>query len=154
MRLTATRPQVSYQWRALAIDEASYGDAHPKVARDLNNLAALLRATNRLGDAEPLMRRALAIDEASYGDAHPEVATALYNLARLLRATNRLGAAEPLMRRALEVFLTFSRDTRHPHPHLNTVINGYGVLLVAMGNTQAEAAEKIRAMRAQYAVSI
>jgi hypothetical protein len=57
--------------RALAIDEASFGDAHPSVARDLNNLAQLLQDTNRLAEAEPLMRRALAIDEASFGDAHP-----------------------------------------------------------------------------------
>ncbi len=29
------------------------------------------KATNRLADAEPLMRRALAIDEKSYGPDHP-----------------------------------------------------------------------------------
>ncbi|MEL7335223.1 MAG: tetratricopeptide repeat protein, partial [Planctomycetota bacterium] len=39
---------------------------HPKVAIRLNNLAQLLQATNRLSEAEPLMRRALAIDEQSY----------------------------------------------------------------------------------------
>ena len=40
-----------------------YGPDHPKVATRLNNLATLLQDTNRLGEAEPLMRRALAIDE-------------------------------------------------------------------------------------------
>ena len=69
----------------------------------LNNLAELLRATNRLGEAEPLYRRALAIDEASYGPDHPKVATDLNNLAALLYATNRLGEAEPLYRRALAI---------------------------------------------------
>ena len=49
--------------RALAIDEKSYGPDHPNVAIRLNNLAELLQATNRLAEAEPLMRRALAIDE-------------------------------------------------------------------------------------------
>ena len=34
----------------------------------LNNLAQLLKATNRMGEAEPLMRRALKIDEASFGE--------------------------------------------------------------------------------------
>ena len=34
--------------RALAIDEQSYGPDHPNVATDLNNLALLLKATNRL----------------------------------------------------------------------------------------------------------
>ena len=42
--------------RALAIDEHSFGPDHPNVATDLNNLAQLLKATNRLAEAEPLMR--------------------------------------------------------------------------------------------------
>ena len=67
--------------RALAIDEKSYGPEHPNVATDLNNLAQLLKATNRLEQAEPLMRRALAIDEKSYGPEHPNVAIDLNNLA-------------------------------------------------------------------------
>ena len=63
----------------------------------------MLQATNRLGEAEPLIRRALAIDEASYGPDHPDVASDLNNLAQLLQATNRLGEAEPLIRRALAI---------------------------------------------------
>jgi hypothetical protein len=43
--------------RALAITEAAYGPHHPHVATCLNNLAGLLRATNRLAEAEPLYRR-------------------------------------------------------------------------------------------------
>src|SRR6516162_8512853 len=41
--------------RALAIDEKSYGPEHPNIARNLNNLALLLKDTNRLSEAEPLM---------------------------------------------------------------------------------------------------
>ena len=67
-----------------------------------------MQATNRLGEAEPLMRRALAIDEASYGPDHPNVAIRLNNLASLLQDTNRLGEAEPLSRRHLEIFLWFT----------------------------------------------
>ena len=44
--------------RALAIDERSLGRDHPVVARDLNNLAQLLRFTDRLAEAESLSRRA------------------------------------------------------------------------------------------------
>jgi hypothetical protein len=64
----------------------------------LNNLAALLQATNRFEEAEPLMRRALRMDEATFGSEHPTVARDLNNLAQLLKATNRLVEAEPLMR--------------------------------------------------------
>ena len=75
--------------RALAIDEQSYGPDHPNVATDLNNLAQLLQATNRLAEAEPLMRRALAIDEQILRRGPPQVASSLNNLATLLQATNR-----------------------------------------------------------------
>ena len=74
------------------------------MALRLNNLAQLLQDTNRLAEAEPLMRRALAIDETSLGPDHPDVARDLNNLAALLQATNRLAEAKPLMRRALAIF--------------------------------------------------
>jgi hypothetical protein len=53
-----TRKRSPLYRRALAIGEASLGPDHPDVARDLNNLALLLQATNRLSDAEPLSRSA------------------------------------------------------------------------------------------------
>jgi hypothetical protein len=37
----------------------------------VNNLAELLRQTNRHAEAEPLYRRALAIFEISFGPEHP-----------------------------------------------------------------------------------
>ena len=43
------------------------------------------RSTNRLVEAEPLMRRALAIDETGYGPDHSSVAIRVANLAGLLR---------------------------------------------------------------------
>ena len=58
--------------RTVTIAEQSFGTEHPNVAIGLNNLAQLLNATNRLAEAEPLMRRALAIDELwSDGDTQP-----------------------------------------------------------------------------------
>ena len=75
--------------RALQIDEDSYGPLHPNVAVRLNNLAQLLQDTNRITEAEPLMRRALAIDEKSLGPEHPNVAIRLSNLAGLLKDSPR-----------------------------------------------------------------
>ena len=95
---------------------------------DLNNLAALLQDTNRLEEAEPLMRRALAIDEQSYGPDHPNVARDLNNLAQLLQATNRLPEAEPLMRRALAI----DEQSYGPeHPDVATGLNNLAQLLKA-----------------------
>ncbi len=114
--------------RALAIDEKSFGASHPNVARDLNNLATLLQATNRLAEAEALMRRALAIDKQSFGPDHPKVARALNNLAGLLQATNRLSDAEPLMRRALAIYeKSFGPD----HPKVAIGLNNLAALLQA-----------------------
>jgi hypothetical protein len=70
--------------RALEIDERSFGPDHPDVARDLNNLAQLLKETNRLAEAEPLMRRAIDILEKGLGPEHPNTRTVRRNYERLL----------------------------------------------------------------------
>jgi tetratricopeptide (TPR) repeat protein len=91
-----------------------------------NGLALLLLHTNRLAEAEPLLRRALAIDEKSYGPEHPDVATDLNNLAGLLQATNRLAEAEPLMRRALAI----DEESYGPeHPKVAIRLNNLAQLL-------------------------
>ncbi|MFM9088568.1 MAG: tetratricopeptide repeat protein, partial [Cyanobium sp.] len=132
--------------RALAIDEASFGNDHPDVARDLNNLAQLLKATNRLAEAEPLMRRALAIDEASYGTDHPNVARDLNNLAQLLKATNRLAEAEPLMRRMVQIFMAFLQQG-YQHPNLEAGLGNYITLLKALGLPEAEIQAKLQSLQ-------
>jgi tetratricopeptide (TPR) repeat protein len=106
------------------------------VAAVLNNLAALLQATNRLSEAEPLYRRALAIDEKSYGPEHPHVARDLNNLAALLK--DRLPEAEPLMRRVLLILLKFTRETGHLHPYLSLALKNYFDLLkeVSIGDEE------------------
>jgi tetratricopeptide (TPR) repeat protein len=118
--------------RALEIDEAVYGATHPEVATDLNNLALLLRETNRLEAVEPLFRRALEIDEAAYGATHPRVATPLNNLALLLRETNRLEEAERLFRRMVSILKHFNDSTGHEHPNWQTALANYSGLLQAM----------------------
>jgi len=102
--------------RSLAIEEGIDPNSS-EVAIRLNNLAQLLKDTNRLAEAEPLMRRALKIDEDSFGQDHPNVAIRLNNLAQLLQATNRLAEAEPLMRRAVEIFEA-SLGPDHPNSQI------------------------------------
>ena len=73
--------------RALAIDEGSFGAGHPNVAIDLNNLAQLLADTNRLDEAEPLMRRVLVIVlefTQRVGHRHPHLEAAIENYSGLL----------------------------------------------------------------------
>ncbi len=106
----------------------------------LNDHAQLLQETNRLVEAEPLMRRALAIDEASYGKDHPEVATDLGNLAQLLYHTNRMTEAEPLMWRALAIYeASYGKD----HSNVSIRLNNLAGLLQAT-NRLAEAEPLMR----------
>jgi tetratricopeptide (TPR) repeat protein len=133
--------------QALTIAEASFGPDHPTVAIRLNNLAGLLWATNRLAEAEPLMRRALAIDEASLGPDHPNVAVCLNNLAGFLRFSGRVAEAEPLYRRALAIDeASFGPD----HPNVAIRLNNLAELLGAI----ARLAEAEPLMRRHLAIFI
>ena len=78
--------------RALDIDLVAFGNEHPNVAIRLNNLAQLLKATNRMDEAEPLMRRALDIFERSFGPDHPSTKTVRENLETLLAQKGEGGA--------------------------------------------------------------
>ena len=103
------------------------GIADP-TSRLMNQLALLLLASNRLNQAEPLLRRALAIDEASLGPDHPSVATGLNNLAQLLQDTNHMDQAEPLLRRSLKIH---EASLGHNHPTVATQLNNLATLLAA-----------------------
>jgi hypothetical protein len=76
----------------LVIDELSLSPDHPNVAIRLNNLARLLKATNRLGEAEPLMQRAVGIYFAftrRTGHQDPHLKGVLANLRDVLVALGR-----------------------------------------------------------------
>jgi hypothetical protein len=78
--------------RALAIDEAVYGDTHPNVARDLNNIGGLLLDDNRPAEAEPLMRRSASIHLRFFavnGRPHPHCMNAVHGFEVVLRALGR-----------------------------------------------------------------
>jgi len=136
--------------RALTIDERSYGKDHPEVATDLNNLAQLLQDTNRSAEAELLFHRALSINERSRGKNHPEVATNLNNLAALLYHTNRIQEAEPLMRRVIEIYQQFTRATGHLHPDLWDVVDNYGTVLEAMGESRKQVVATLRKLAPEF----
>ena len=124
------------------------------VASDLNNLALLLTATNRLEEAEPLKRRVVGIIEKSYGPEHPNVAVALNNLGRLLQDTNRLEEAEPLYRRAVEITMKFAHDTGHKDPHQQSRIGNYAYLRYQVGYSEEQILARLREIAAEYGVSL
>lgn len=87
----------------LAVNEAEI-DAPSLLSWALNDYAQLLHNTDRLAEAEPLMRRALELDAEQFGPDHPKMAGLLNNLALLLQSTNRVAEAERLLRRALKMY--------------------------------------------------
>ena len=72
--------------RALAVAEKAHGETHAEVGATINNLATLLQATNRLAEAEPLMKDAVRIFENSLGSGHPNTVTVKGNLQHLQNA--------------------------------------------------------------------
>ena len=126
------------QWTAAEAEykEAQrFVDSEKNTATVLNNLALLLKATNRREEAEPFLRQALAIDEKIFGAEHPEVAANLSNLAQLLRAMNRLAEAEDLIKKALAI------DEKHygaEHPKVASRLSNLASLFKAT-NRLAEA---------------
>ena len=50
------------------------------------------------------------------------------------------------MERQLVIFLQFTRQTGHPHPHLETTINNYGNLLIQMGESEEQVAARLKGL--------
>ena len=59
----------------LAIDKKVYGDEHPEIATDLNNLAWLLKKQGNAEEAASLGKQALVIFEKVLGPDHPNTQT-------------------------------------------------------------------------------
>jgi hypothetical protein len=80
------------------------GQDHPKVATDLNNLALLFQTTDRLDEAEPLMRRTVEVLlKFTAATGHPRLKTALGNYIDLLMA---MGHTEEQAHKKISALLT------------------------------------------------
>ncbi len=113
---------------------------HPNVARHLNNLAQLLQDSNRLAEAEPLMRRPCTSTSSPSETITPKSPRSSTIWRSLLQATNRVTEAEPLMRRALHIDeVSFGHD----HPDVATDLNNLATLL-KVTNRLAEAEPLMR----------
>jgi tetratricopeptide (TPR) repeat protein len=71
---------IEYFEQALYIDKELYGDRHPDVATNLNNIGSAWHALGEHKKAIEYYEQALSIDKVVYGDRHSEVATDLNNI--------------------------------------------------------------------------
>ncbi len=143
-------PEAEKQFAAALKEAEGFVPQDSRLARSLNNLAAVYRAQGKYGKAEPLLKRALANDEKALGPDHTDVATDLNNLALVYQAQGKSAEAEPPYKRALAIW---EKALGSEHPNVATALENYATLLRATGrHTEAaklEArAQQIRAKRA------
>ena len=124
-RVTPTTPKASTIWpgcigrwattpapsrstaRALEIRKKVLGEAHPRYAASLANLALVYQSVGDFLRAEPLYRQAIEIERKALGEGHPDYAMSLSNLAKLYHAMGNFSRAEPLLKQSLEINSAF-----------------------------------------------
>jgi tetratricopeptide (TPR) repeat protein len=87
--------------QALAEQEASSGELHPRVSEILNELGSLEYLRGRSRAAIPYFRRCLTIERQIYGEHNALTASAANNLARVVLEQRDFAQAEPLLRSAI-----------------------------------------------------
>jgi tetratricopeptide (TPR) repeat protein len=107
------------------------------MARD--NLANVLRAQKRLGEAVEEHRAALAIRLDVLGPSHPAIGSSHNNLGAALEAQGRYDDAEIELRAAVELAERLGRDD---HPSTAVARYNLGGVLVSLGRP-AEAVEQL-----------
>jgi len=122
-----TKPQSPTQFLrpAYKIVDVSEEDL-VRLAKSLNNLAALYHLQGKFFLAENLYDRCLDIKLALYGEEHLETAINLHNLAVLNCAKKKWEKAEILFKRALEIREKLLSEN---DPELIPILKNYGIML-------------------------
>jgi CHAT domain-containing protein/Tfp pilus assembly protein PilF len=101
------------------------GDASPRYAASLNNLAELYEYQGDYSRAEPLCRQSLEIKKKALGENHPDYAASLNNLAMLYEAQGDYVRPEPLLRQASEIT---KKAVGENHPGFALSLNNLALL--------------------------
>jgi hypothetical protein len=128
--------------RALASQEENVNSY--TIGNFLDPLAALLRVTNRLSEAELLMRRSIEMEEKRYQPDSWGVGLALHQLARLLLEMRNEAEAEVVLRRTIPIIAKGSGPAPGQHDYLKQVLRDYAKLLAARGVSVREMAAALR----------
>ncbi len=119
--------------RLLTLDEKTYGQDHPEVAIDLNNLGSLLRVMGDLDGAKAMLERALAIEEAAEEADSLKIAIRANNLGTVLRVMGDLEGAKAMFQRSLAL-----DEAAYGPNHFKTAIriNNMGEVLQDLGDLE------------------
>ncbi|HEY8375951.1 MAG TPA: tetratricopeptide repeat protein [Nannocystis sp.] len=89
---------------AVAIYETTYGAAHPRLGKALNNIGAAELSSLRYRDAEATHTRVLEILRGAYGESHPALAHAYSNLGLIAQLQGHYPQAIASFERALAIY--------------------------------------------------
>jgi tetratricopeptide (TPR) repeat protein len=120
----------AFHRKALDLDQRHFGESHPHVAADLNNLAELMRACGKLQIARGLYEQAKKIYQADPDTNASRLANIDSNLAELLKTTGNYAEAEPLYRKAIDL------EESRPDPDFVSLAKYIGNLSILLGATQ------------------
>ncbi|WP_224372375.1 serine/threonine-protein kinase [Hyalangium versicolor] len=118
-----------------ALRERIWGQEHPGLALNMNNLAIELLALGRREEAVAMWRRSLALLQAVRPPDHPSFAAPLTNLATVQRSLGQLDEARRNLERALAIF---ERSKGKDHPNTASVLTELG--MVAQDSQQLDEA--------------
>lgn len=124
------------------LDAQEQTATNTRLAKSLNNMAALYHTQGKYNMAEDLYVRCLELKKQTHGDEHLEVAISLHNLAVLHSAKRRFADAEPLYKTALELR---ERLQGVDHPELAQILNNYALCLKRMDRAEEAKAMEERA---------
>ena len=119
---------------ALAIDKKIYGDDHPEVATDLNNLASLLIKQLRLDEAEKPCFDALKIRQVKLGEDHLRTAQSHNTCGELLRCQGHLTESRDHYKIALR--LRREKYGDRGHEDIAETLHGLALLAEKEGNNE------------------
>ncbi|VVB97537.1 Photosystem I assembly protein Ycf3 [uncultured archaeon] len=127
------RKAITYYEQALALDKEVYGEKHPRVATELNSIAAASHALGEYKKAIEYYKQALAINKEVLGEQHPYMAAILNNIGEAWR---ELG--EP--KKAIEYYeqsLAIDKGVNgEKHPSMATNFNNIGLALETLGEPE------------------
>ena len=129
---TMGRHQQELRWKqkALSINLKTYGEDHPDVAIDRNNLGNAYRALGQYEKAITYYQMALGSDLKTYGEDHPKVAIRRNNLGGAYYELGQYRKAITYYQMALDSDLkTYGED----HPKVATYRNNLGFVYGSLG---------------------
>ncbi len=122
--------RIAEKWSNDAKNDEANKDAVTEVserlAKSLNNMAALYHTQGKYKMAEDLYDRCLEIKKRIYGEEHPEVALNLHNLAAVYSAKGRWEQAEAHYKQALALR---EKSLGESHPDLVPILSNYALML-------------------------